>query len=740
MKGNWFTRTILAYVPAVFMVFAFLFFAFFQALNGQNQQATESANDFMAAQAMRVIDASLSSLDQKLTLEMLRNQEILRYFTSEGRNDLVLQVDVMNVMRDLKVVNPLIDSIYMVRADDALVLNESTAYDLEAYADREFVLEKLAAPNSRWSAVRTYRDIAAEPGRPVVTITRSVSIFEDDRGLLVVNVGVRALQELVKDMYDPSLSEMHLYDQTGADLFAAASGVPAETDEKRGDEPFAASYTSEYTGWTLESHIRHAGAAAFIRELSNVWFYLGIVVCVASLGWIVYVARVNYRPIRTLVHQLKSISPPNGDGGTFKNEFTYINSTLESMIERNNRFQSLLTEDMAAKRNFFLYELLEGTRSIGGAEWAAEAAKIGLPADFGRPFVFVAELDRAADLVRKHGEERLSELKTGVEGTIAETAEERGGRVSLLWIAYNQLAGIAATDDAPEKSDLDWIEAIRRRVGRELPLTVSFGVGETVEDPANLRDSYLEALQALEYKMVKGGDCVISYASASGNAAANLYDHLQRIGPIVDAFRLSHPKWRQLLDASFAGFAADKLSRQQIGSLLSYLLFHFDNAVNGMGGEYRKVWKSETLPALYATLKEEETLDGLARRTAEAFEGLFERFEALRESRNQRFMLKEVKRFIDEQYDRPEMSLEWLSDKFGISSKYLSKLFKEEFGWKFVDYLIELRIRQAKRLLAETQLSVQEIAEKIGYTNSISFARTFKKIVGMPPGDFRKET
>ncbi|MNI14765.1 HTH-type transcriptional regulator YesS [compost metagenome] len=80
-----------------------------------------------------------------------------------------------------------------------------------------------------------------------------------------------------------------------------------------------------------------------------------------------------------------------------------------------------------------------------------------------------------------------------------------------------------------------------------------------------------------------------------------------------------------------------------------------------------------------------------------------------------------------------------LSERFKLTPNYLSRLFKEEFGEKFIDYLAGLRIEQAKYLLVTTSEAIQEIAGRVGYTHTFSFIRVFKKLVGRTPGDYRKE-
>ncbi|MDG0810207.1 hypothetical protein [Cohnella rhizosphaerae] len=118
----------------------------------------------MTRQAQLVVDASLTAIDQKITLEMLRNRTVLRYFSEPTAADLSLQVDVMNELAELKIANPLIHSIYMVRADDRMVLNMSTTYPLNRYPDAAFIESSLHAPNSKWSDLRLYKELPLGDG------------------------------------------------------------------------------------------------------------------------------------------------------------------------------------------------------------------------------------------------------------------------------------------------------------------------------------------------------------------------------------------------------------------------------------------------------------------------------------------------------------------------------------------------------------------------------------------------
>lgn len=73
-----------------------------------------------------------------------------------------------------------------------------------------------------------------------------------------------------------------------------------------------------------------------------------------------------------------------------------------------------------------------------------------------------------------------------------------------------------------------------------------------------------------------------------------------------------------------------------------------------------------------------------------------------------------------------------------LNPSYLSQLFKQQTGGKFVDYVIILRMEEAKRLLIKTALRVSEIAERLGYGDIAYFSNTFKKLTGSSPLEYRK--
>lgn len=94
--------------------------------------------------------------------------------------------------------------------------------------------------------------------------------------------------------------------------------------------------------------------------------------------------------------------------------------------------------------------------------------------------------------------------------------------------------------------------------------------------------------------------------------------------------------------------------------------------------------------------------------------------------------------YIDENYARYDLSLSALALHFGVTGSYLSTIFKKQMGTTFSAYLEQVRILHAERLLGERRLTIDEIVERVGYTNSDSFRRAYKRARGISPSQYKE--
>ncbi|WP_343271477.1 AraC family transcriptional regulator [Lentibacillus songyuanensis] len=99
--------------------------------------------------------------------------------------------------------------------------------------------------------------------------------------------------------------------------------------------------------------------------------------------------------------------------------------------------------------------------------------------------------------------------------------------------------------------------------------------------------------------------------------------------------------------------------------------------------------------------------------------------------------IEEVKQFIDVHYNQ-DMTVHELARLTRLSCKYFAEVFKKRFGKTVMEYVTELRMQAAKRLMNQGSLKVREIAHEIGYRDEFYFSRKFKKETGMTPTNYMK--
>ncbi|MDC3412085.1 response regulator [Aquibacillus sp. 3ASR75-11] len=101
-------------------------------------------------------------------------------------------------------------------------------------------------------------------------------------------------------------------------------------------------------------------------------------------------------------------------------------------------------------------------------------------------------------------------------------------------------------------------------------------------------------------------------------------------------------------------------------------------------------------------------------------------------------LLQDAVQYIHEHYGNG-LTLEATATHVDLSPYYFSKYFKEQMGKTFIDYVTDIRMDKAKKLLRKTHLSQKEICFEVGYHDPNYFSRAFKKVVGSSPSKYRED-
>ena len=108
------------------------------------------------------------------------------------------------------------------------------------------------------------------------------------------------------------------------------------------------------------------------------------------------------------------------------------------------------------------------------------------------------------------------------------------------------------------------------------------------------------------------------------------------------------------------------------------------------------------------------------------------------ESEQQNVVINKIIEYVNENY-LEDISLSSMCDSMGYNVQYISRVFKTQVGMNFSTFLINKRIQKACSLLLSSDMTIQQIANEVGYSNMGFFYNSFKKIMGETPAEFRNK-
>jgi two-component system response regulator YesN len=141
---------------------------------------------------------------------------------------------------------------------------------------------------------------------------------------------------------------------------------------------------------------------------------------------------------------------------------------------------------------------------------------------------------------------------------------------------------------------------------------------------------------------------------------------------------------------------------------------------------------------IYKEIMELPTLTEMA----EILDRLIEQWSTAMYKRNEKNYFSHVDQaiaYIKENFHDSSLTLQRVAEVIHVSTPYLSNLFKLEKGFNFGDYLLELRMKKAMKILAEKDIKTAEVCDLVGYSNPQYFGICFKKYTGYTPAEYKKK-
>jgi len=248
--------------------------------------------------------------------------------------------------------------------------------------------------------------------------------------------------------------------------------------------------------------------------------------------------------------------------------------------------------------------------------------------------------------------------------------------------------------------------------------------------------SYQQAVSAL-HLCVQSGRSLLFFDEAPVRPEGGAMALRRRIRSLADAFlRGSEPGFRLALELYL-----EQALLTSAGSLEA-LQTHLTTALAELLEVFRRRYDPEdaAFDTLASTIEKKiafpegiQALLGTFRETAEL---LVSYGEKPAEART-RLGMEQARRYVDEHLDEP-IRLKDMARRFGMSSSTFLRRFQKTVGRTFGKYLVERRIEEAKRLLATTALSMEQVAQTCGFNSASYFIQAFRRTLRTTPGRYRE--
>jgi|GEM_PF-2557472 AraC-type DNA-binding domain-containing proteins len=567
---------------------------------------------------------------------------------------------------------------------------------------------------------------AGMPAEPVITYVRSIPYFappENRKAIVAVNLSASALDTALQQLKNPADGLIMIVDEHGSVIasnrpqYQIKELQPDENDwldrvlsnqgQGQGDnkgifnDKIAGNSTmvsylkSDYNNWRYVSLVNKDLFYKKATDLRN--RLVMIVILFLAIGLLIsYVlTKRAHKPIRNVI-------------GSYSTQIIDLNQKVEinKPVIRHNYIRSLLYEE-------------------------ASHHALSLASDY---MQMDSNWTRFCTFVLQTPKQELFENEQAFSFrliALLESIKEPGYQIWAIKDYGNQVQGIIFLDEKSEMSTVT--QPIIEMVGLIYENDYKIALGGTYPlGEHTISVSFREAVEALKYfylypdeKMLSYDKLAIAVRQRSGSSNSTI-DELEVCIRACDE-RKAVLLIRKLSDEMRSGSFTVEHCKTHYSDLINSLR----KVVESIGFNSASLFSCD----IREQFKELDNIGEAAEWTTGLIQKAIEAIENRKQSLDYNIEIK-IKNYINEHLYN-DISLDRVADEMNISANYLGKLFKKSSGINFTEYLTECRLSEAAKLLKETKLSVNEIANKLGYSSTNHFIRIFKEKYGDIPKKYQ---
>jgi AraC-like DNA-binding protein len=718
-------------------------------------------NIAMLQQAQHIVDERLIAIDQ-LALNIALATKIKDFLYVKhpmAAADIYNMSKVITEMSKYKNISDFAEEIYVYFRNSDIIISSSAKYEpllfyqeIVPYDQWDYDQWKSLLVQGHYKEYTPLQSLNLSTGKKdIITYFQSLPYEDKKNPMATLAISIRAdnIESLLSRINVLNRGIIYIIDSNNQIIMSVGDKrmlAPIQYEDLSPEKDYIYSHinsekvvityvSSSINDWKYVSIVPDAVFMNDVRYIKNLIAAVIALELLIGLMLAFYLARNNYIPIKRLVDKLKEKITPDNVLSDTRNEIEFIDNITAATIKQNQSITQAMQRQQSIMKSNMMMQLIKGSiDDINELPVLFEFMDVSFPNSFFS--VSLISIDNFNEFINDDSFQKRVLIKS----VIADEAEKLGNinsKAYLVDMDWDQMALLVNVEGC-ESKDTAEIQAIayqlQQFMAKEYAIFISIGIGSIKEGLTGISVSYKEAVNALNYRMVKGQNAII--ASGDITVTEQLYDY-----PVEDEMKLINAvksgntdKVKKLMEGIFE----KNFNQRDLSLDLSRCLF-FDimstaikilndldalNVVFGQNYEPLKhLMSCHTIDEMYHTLEI-------------IYERICDYVHENKKSHNNE-LKNRILDYLEEHYTDNLLSLTVVADTIGINSAYLSFFFREQVGENFVDYICKLRISKIKELLKDFSLTLDEIAKRVGYSSSGVLIRTFKRYEGITPGQYR---
>ncbi|QAY67586.1 response regulator [Paenibacillus protaetiae] len=281
----------------------------------------------------------------------------------------------------------------------------------------------------------------------------------------------------------------------------------------------------------------------------------------------------------------------------------------------------------------------------------------------------------------------------------------------------------------------DKARKLAERLSGQLAFPVLAYLGTEVDRLADINNSYAAAMELMDYKYAYAGRQLLSYDQIGAGGLRYIEFEAADYARLMEQLEEGNLEaMHASVDWIFEVIQQKAFAPEAVQNAVARFVFAVIGSIRAMQGDENEL---QSLEPVMQWPNQPVTLQGLKERLSAFMEESALMAAGLRK-KNTRSDMMRIKSYIEQHYSE-DISLKSIAASFYMNPAYLGQLFRKTFGLYFNDFLLQIRIDNAKRLLRQTEMRVYEIARCVGFDNADYFVSKFEKVEGKTPTAYRNK-